>query len=874
MPTAPTRRATPTCPPARCSARPAWTRLYLHALREADRLGLEISLNIASGWNLGGPDVTPEQASKLLTWSRATATGSTLDLKLPEPASKNGFYRQIAVLAYPLRHGATLAGEKGDPRAAITRLPERSASVETGFSMPDSTWMLDPGKATPGEADTSLGQVIDISEHVLADGTVHWAAPSDGTWEILRIGYTDSDARVSTSSGAWQGLAIDYLDHNAFDTYWSRNVDPLMIAAKPYLGHSLKYLVTDSWELKGTNWTPAFRAKFLELRGYDPVPYLPVLAGRIVESRDVSTRFLSDLRRTVADLVVTEHYDVFAKHAAQYGLGIHPESGGPHGAPIDALETFRSDALVQTEYWAPNAHRSTDEERFYPKEAASAAHIYGKQIIAMEGMTSIGPQWSEHLSSDLKPAFDQAITEGMNRLIWHEFTSSPANTGLPGQEYFAGTHLNPKVTWWKAARPFFTYLNRAQFIAQQGVAVDDVLYFYGDNIPAFVRVKADNPAKVPDGYDYDVINEDALLHNLKTEHGTLQGPVSMSWKLLVLPMSGRLSLAALQAIGHLVEAGASISGERPLSPTGNVTTQARSDFDTLAQTMWGDCRRGEKRAYGSGSIFCSADTGAALSAMKLKQDFSSDDGSLDFIHRRVGDTDVYFVRSRTGKAIDTNVVLRAEGRAPQIWDGVTGEMEVNPMYTRAEDGMIRMRLDLPAYGSAYIVCNGHSALPKEQAEHRLVETPVHGPWTVTFEAGRGAPEGPVPFTKMTSWSDSPDERIRFFSGTATYKSSFTAPKGRYVILHIPQVREIAKVTINGHDAGTLWAEPYELHIESLLHPGENTIEIEVTNLWPNRIIGDAQPNVTKKYTNTNIHHYKADSPLLPSGLIGEVVLMH
>jgi hypothetical protein len=852
-------------------ASPAWTKLYVHALREADRLGLEISLNIVSGWNLGGPDVPPAEASKLLTWSRGEASGPHINVQVQAPAAKNGYYQQIAVLAYPLHHGVKLA-------KALSELGPRSAAMETGFSMPDATFMLDGGGSAAGDPDTSLAQVVDVSDHMAADGTLHWDAPGDGAWEILRIGYTDSGARVSTSSGAWQGLAVDYLDHTAFDAYWNRNVEPLMAVSKPYLGRSLKYLVTDSWELKGTNWTPAFRTKFKELRGYDPVPYLPVVAGRIVGDRDASVRFLTDLRRTVADLIVTEHYDVFAEHAARYGLGIHPESGGPHGAPIDALETFRSNALIQTEYWAPNAHRATDVQRFFAKEGASAAHIYGQRFVAMEGMTSIGPQWSERLSSDLKPAFDQAITEGMNRLIWHEFTSSPASTGLPGQEYFAGTHLNPKITWWNAGVPFFTYLNRAQFVMQQGVQVDDALFFYGDNVPNFVRVKADDPAKVLPGYDYDVTDEDALLRTIHTAHGELIGPSGMSWKVLVLPHSRRLSLTALQAIAKLVEGGATVVGESPLSPTGMVSAQARTGFDAQVKTIWGDCSGGGIRHVGKGTLFCGTDTRAALAAMKIQQDFTPDaaGASLDYLHRRAAGSEIYFIRNGSDHAVTSVVSLRAGGLSPQLWDAVSGTVTLRPAFSTAADGTVKLAVHLPAYGSIYVVCHGHASSPMLEPDATLVSTPLTGPWTLTFQPNRGAPEAPITLASLTSWSDSSDPGVRYFSGTATYKATFKAPShqpGQAVYLRVAQVREIAGVKVNGQEAGALWAEPYQVRIDTLLHPGDNTLELEVTNLWPNRIIGDMQPGVSKTYTSTNIRKYTASSPLLPSGLIGEAELL-
>ena len=166
--------------------------------------------------------------------------------------------------------------------------------------MPDATALLTDSSPDKKDEDTDLAEVRDITGQVDAGGAVHWVPPAGSaqSWEVLRIGYTDSDARVSTSSGAWQGLAIDYLDPAALDAYWNKSVLPLLDAGKPYVGKSLKYVATDSWELGGTNWTDRFREEFQKRRGYDPVPYLPVVAGRIVGSRELSTSFLADLRRT------------------------------------------------------------------------------------------------------------------------------------------------------------------------------------------------------------------------------------------------------------------------------------------------------------------------------------------------------------------------------------------------------------------------------------------------------------------------------------------------------------------------------------------------------------------------------------------------
>ena len=411
-------------------------------------------------------------------------------------------------------------------------------------------------------------------------------------------------------------------------------------------GKSLRYLVTDSWELGGVNWTPKFREEFRARRGYDPLPYLPIAAGRILDSRDISNRFLNDLRRTVADLVIDGHYRPFAEFAARYGLGIHPESGGPHGAPLDALETLGVSTFPQMEFWARSAtHRVRDEERFFVKQGSSAAHTYGKTLVAAEGMTSIGPQWEESIWRNLKPTFDQAVCEGLNRLVWHTFTSSPKDAGLPGQEYFAGTHLNPNVTWWNKAGPFLTYMNRSQFLLQQGLPVSDVLIYYGDNIPNFVQYKGADPAKVLPGYDYDVIDEYALSHRTSVKDGRIVLPEGTSYRVLVLPDRHSISLDALRTVRKLVAGGASVLGPRPERTTGIGDDDA---VRSIANEIWS-------------KVHTNQTARAVLEARGVLPDFEGPKDT-DYVHRRAGDTEIYFVRNARPEAMDGGDHAAREGQ--------------------------------------------------------------------------------------------------------------------------------------------------------------------------------------------------------------------
>lgn len=912
----------------------AWRTLYRHAIQEAARLNLEISLTIQSGWNLGGPGVKPEQASKILTFTRLVVSGpASVSRTLPAPAENNGFYRDIAVLAYPLLAGKALAGSPGDARQAIRQLSEKAAFREFGWSMPETSILLKDVLPQPDEQDYRLADVQNLTARMSSAGQLRWNAPA-GDWEILRIGYTDSGTLVSTSSGAWQGLAIDYLDHEAFEAYWNQTVKPLIDDARPFIGKALRYLVTDSWELRGTNWTARFAEKFRRRRGYDVLPFLPVVAGRIAESRDVSNRFLNDFRKTIGGLIRDEHYGTFARLAKAEGLGIHPESGGPHGAPIDGLKTLGVSSFPQTEFWAKSAtHRSTDEDRFFMKEASSAAHTYGKTLVAGEGMTSIGPQWEEAIWNDLKPTFDQAVCSGLNLLFWHTFTSAPRQFGLPGREYFAGTHLNPNVTWWNYAGPFIAYLNRTQAVMQQGLPVSDVLYYYGDRVPNFVQLKSADPARVLPGYDYDVVDERVLTTAASVSQGQIVLESGTSYRLLALGQKTFTSLAAIRKLRDLVMAGATVVGEKPERTTG-LENGPRGDTEVrqIASEVWGNCGEGavQEHRFGAGRVYCGPTVRQVLEKLNVPPDFEygGTGAPMDYLHRKVADSDLYFVRNGSPNSISAAATFRVNGKAPVFLHSDTGAVSEMNVYQSGQDapgrsdGRTRLPLSLEPYGSAIIVftpttrehftvitrdgkafpasegqpafrrSQGRWSMSAETAGRYQLRTssgkewtaevhavpaaiPVSGEWTLRFPPGWNAP-AVIRLPHLSSWSEHADPGVRYFSGTGTYSTAIALPAGLLqapLFLDLGEVREIAQVKLNGKDLGILWKKPFRVEVNGAARPGINRLTVAVTNLWPNRLIGDQGQPVEKRLTSTNITKFKADTPLLPSGLLGPVKLV-
>ena len=293
---------------------PAWRELFVHAVKEADRLGLEMSTNIMSGWNLGGPTVTPEEAAKCVVWSETKIEGGKpVDVALPEPKHDKRFYRDIAVVAYPLKKDLP-------KRPPIRDLAAKTASKEYGGSCPDTTPLLFDETPVAGEEDCLIKDVVDLTKFT-DSGRLKWDAPA-GEWVVMRFGYSITGAKTSTSSVTWSGLVIDYMDADALRSYWRQVVEPILADASPWAGKSLKHLQTDSWELGGINWTKDFAAEFRRRREYEITPWLPVITGKIVENRSVANRFLNDFRRTVGDLVADKHYAVFAELAAKHHLGI------------------------------------------------------------------------------------------------------------------------------------------------------------------------------------------------------------------------------------------------------------------------------------------------------------------------------------------------------------------------------------------------------------------------------------------------------------------------------------------------------------------------------------------------------------------------
>jgi len=891
----------------------AWRGLFRHALREADRLGLEMGVNLCSGWNAGGTWVTPELAAKALVWSETVVDGPGEKLlSLPRPPVTANFYREIAVLALPLRGTRTnqilnlelKAGRQYAQAPSCNELAELLASDGPADTDQDTL---------PGEA-CRLDEVQVLAGPLDAERRLRWQAP-DGRWLLLRFGYTLLGSRTKCCSPGAEGYEIDFFNPNAFDDHFAHTAGPLLEDAKSVGARALKYFHVDSYESGNPSWTERFADEFRARRGYDMLKWMPVLAGRVVESREAAHRFLWDIRRAIADLYAANYYGRLAELSHRAGRRIHPESSGPFWHQIDALQCAGGNDIPMTEFW-----KRTDEgkesvawltgcEAFCDlvKQAASAAHTYGRPLCQAEAFTSMGPNWEEDPFA-LKDIGDRAFCAGLTRDVLCFFVHQPDTRAFPGYEWeAAGTHFDSHITWWNMSRSWLTYLARCQLLLRQGRFAADFCYFYGEDVPNFVPARAHETPPLPAGFDCDTINAEALLNRLSVSEGGPRLPDGMSYRYLVLPHRKRLAMSppVLLKLSSLAHQGATIIGPAPQRAPGlSNWPVCDQEVRVLARELWGENpgQAGENKV-GRGRVIWGRSLDEIARADGLPPDvefremnpspasgfaprFDGVKSPLDWIHRRNGRTDLYFVANLSRQAVSARAVLRAAGRPPELWDAVAGERRALPEFT-VEGARTIIPLDFAPKQSFFVVFHagagaqapraGTGNFPKLETRSRL-----DGPWEVSFDPAWGGPAR-VTFGTLEDWTRRPEEGIRYYSGTATYRKTFellpaAAGSAPRMFLDLGRVRNLARVRLNGKNLGVVWTAPWRVEITGALKPGANQLAIEVVNLWPNRLMGDAKLPPERRRTRTNVQKFQQPGLApLESGLLGPVTvqgLMH
>lgn len=760
-------------------------------------------------------------------------------------------------------------------RIADLRLSARSRidrfEVKAGFDVVEDYRPLEV-RNYPSERGVDPKRVLDLTARMGADGVLDWSPPA-GKWHVLRLGYSLLGVTNHPAAADATGLEVDKYDAPAVRQYMQQLLGKYREAAGPDLlgAKGIRALLTDSIEVGASNWSPGILKQFRKLRGYDPLPWLPALTGEIVGSRAESDRFLYDFRRSLSELIASEHYGEVARAAHDAGLKVYGESqeGGYTSLGDDMSMRSHADVPMAALWTFPREERPKASALADMRGASSVAHVYGRELVAAESMTSSMKPWA-FAPADLRRIVDLEFANGINRPVIHTSVHQPVDRPPGISLSVFGQYFNRLETWAEMAGPWITYISRTSYLLQQGRSVADVAYFTGEEGP-MTALHGDEPVR----YAYDFVNADMLREALSVRAGRIVSTGGASYRALYLGESSqRMTLPVLRRIDALVRAGAVVIGDAPKeSPS---LADDAGEFARLVHRLWPGAGTS---TVGKGKVIPGRGVEHALQELGVSPDFSftspSGDAEILFVHRQLDDGDLYFIDNRKDRNESILARFRVEGRVPEVWRADSGARESVSYDQSGADTVVP--IELGAEESCFVVFRRKATMASFRTEHRepVPTGEVSGPWVIRFQEGRGAPES-LKLDGLAPLNDQPDPGVRYFSGIAAYSATFSTPgtfqPGDLLWLDLGRVGDVAEVFVNGKPVGIAWKPPYRLEIGSVAAVGTNTLEVRVADLWVNRLIGDAQPGA-QKITFTIFPTYGASAPLRTSGLIGPVRLL-
>ncbi len=893
-----------------------WHEAMQWAIAEADRLGLTFTLSVDFGYGSGGPHITPDLSMQKLIWSETEVRGGgpvMVRLKKPDvdrhpetvwlrpgeqlsPAVTKALaevdsYRDAGVFALPTSGLQASRLIRSNPKeyAAqhLNTVPGLHGVADDPLIAFDGRgWMthLPPLGDGPDQKPLAPDEVIELTHRMDAEGDLRWDAPP-GDWTVVRLGHASNLKMTRPSPAAVVGLECDRLDPRGIDAHFEKRLRPILDAAGARAGRTLRYVHIDSWEALGQNWTVGFAGEFRKRRGYDIRPWLPVLIGHCVKSAEQTERFLWDLRQTVSEVTLENYVDRLRARIAPYGVQFSSE---PYGRLcVNSLDyASRSDFPI-AEFWTEREIKGafpTLDRYWYPsmKGLASVANTYGKPRVGAEAFTG-GRGWVDHPYL-IKGMGDEAFSEGVSHYVIHLSAHQAYDAMKPGLTHQRwGQHFNRHQTWWEFSQAWFDYVARCQFLLQQGRRIVDVACLYHEGAPLnFNNVEFD----LPPGHDFDLCSAE-IIQRMKVEGGLIRLPSGVSYRYLVLPRSGRLTLPVARKVAELRKAGASIRLQAPIAGTPGLEGYPSADNEV-------------KEIVRDWPLLPEGGWSGLFASEKVPPDFHGD--GLRWIHRRHNSTDLYFVANTRPEPMERTCIFRVTGKTAELWDPETGgihALQVMPL----PDGRVSAALRFGPAQSWFVVFRDTPS--RERSPHAPFASwkpvlEVKGEWSLSFDPKWGT-NRTFAVDRLESWADHSDPQVKYYSGTANYHTSFDVPAQAAGLvrlgLDLGRVEVVARVTLNGRDCGIAWKPPYRVDVTHALKPGRNELKIQVANTWVNRMIGDEQlpldakwkdsttladwpewfkeerRSPTGRYTFTTARHYNSESRLQPSGLLGPVRLV-
>lgn len=716
--------------------------------------------------------------------------------------------------------------------------------------------------------------VIDLTDALDKGGTLRWDAPP-GTWKVLRLGYSLTGRKNQPAVDEGTGLEVDKLSSEHVTAYINGFLGPIKSAIDNGLGpNGINHIAFDSWEAKTSNWTPGIFKEFEQRRGYDPRPFAPALTGNVIGSPEASDQFLWDWRRTIGDLIRENHHGVIQRFAEENGMGVYAQSMGVRmNAMSDGMGMKALANVPMAEFW----YEPLDDldPRFIAdvREASSVANLYGKKFAAAEAFTTFPDKapWGQG-PRDLKPVADAYFAEGVNRIVFHCYVHQPLEDAQPGLTLWQfGQFLSRHETWADQARGFFDYLARVSHMLQQGQHVADIGIFLGEGAPISVPFWHDHSSYKPSGYDYNYVDVQTLINGLSVEDGVFVSRGGQRFALLVVPdQIPAVSTKVASRLAELAAQGGVIHGS------------VLASSPSLAEHLDGQVSSSVEAFQGSEKT-----VELLLSEQGIAPDFSVRDSQrMKWKHRKTQSADIYFVSNLGDRVWQDQIKFRDKRSFVSLWWPETGSVSSIASQPNALDGPIGLQL-MPSE-SVFVVFTDHPLDGDELASSTdaTMSTPIDADWNVMF---LDTPDLSMKTEALHGWHTSEDERVKYYSGTARYAATIQVENDLLegsapIFLDLGKVGQIAEIQVNDEFVGLDWMPPYRVRVDHVLRPGANTLQIDVTNLWANSMIGDrlnpgeplrAEVNSFEPYAGNTAFallsgRSVSEADLLPSGLIGPV----